>query len=148
MDINLTIVLAMTTMLSLTQCHDRKNSDDNMAYYEAQLKRYEETQNTEAICNAASAIGNIQMAFPISKKTRKKLFIEHIKTGLDAEHVQGFNQYNTMCGRKLENDLIVQQTAIIRQSRVMVTCMDAKRVNGIYTSQAYDTCAEEHNYKP
>jgi len=148
MELNLTLALSMTLMLSLTQCLDSKNSDDNMAYYESQLQRFEQTQDIDAICRAAGVIGNVQRAFPIKTRDRKKLFIQHIKQSLDASHEQGLGEKDRTCSRQLWNDLYVQQTSIITISRDMVTCLDARRVNGIYTSKAYDECAAELNYTP
>ncbi len=148
MELNIAIILSMTLMLSLTQCLDQKNSDKNMANYQSHLKNFEETQNVIYICNAANSIGNIQKAFPISIKERKRLFIEHVKTSLDAAHVQGLGEKDWTCTYTLWQDLYVQKTAIIQQSRDMMTCMDNARVNGIYTSQAYDNCAAKYNYVP
>ena len=136
-------------LFSPTQCLDYGNRDENMSYYQSQLDVFEKTQDPEAICNAASVIGNVQMAFPVSTKQRKVLFIEHIKTGLDEIHKRGLTDETAPgCSSRLWKDLYVLKTAIIRQSREMVKCLDNKRVNGLYTSQAYDSCAAEHNYKP
>jgi len=134
--------------ICLSACLSSQAKEENMAFYEGELAKFEQTQSVKAICNAAAIIGNRQEPISISKQERKALFIKHIFAGLDEAHKQGISGQDTRCSSLIETNLYVLKTAIINQSREMVTCLDDDRINGLYTREAYDACAKTHNYTP